>query len=155
MKKKIILQLLMAATFSTHAADTKLSSMTDAQLVARWNSQADQYEKAFRMKGCKTTNTPQPGRTVTMCQAEGKSSFIVINRKDGRFENVRLDLLMHPPTDASMFIRFVRGTSVGNMGAVGMQLLTEAKKLGNACVIEEAAKVCAGFAAGDFGIEAK
>lgn len=146
---------ILAMCSATHAATVTLATMTDQQLQARWNKQAGEYDEAFELTNCKTSRTPEPGITVTICQTAGRKSLLTLQRKNGQLTQLRLWPMAHPPTDSSMFIRFVRGSSIGNMGAVGIQLLTDAKKSGSACVNEEHIKVCASYGSGEFEMSTK
>jgi hypothetical protein len=156
---RIVFVVLVAALLvinSSVQAQTaaKLSTMSDEQLLARWSKEAAQYGKKFALVNCKNTRTPQPSITLTMCDTAGKS-LLTLERKSGRLTKIQMWPLTHPPTDSSMFIRFVRGTQVGNMGAVGIQLLTDSKKSGAACVDEHGVKVCAEHSGGDFSLAVK
>lgn len=136
-----------------NAATPQLLNTPEGDLVQRWNNAADQYEKAYILSGCKSTRTPSPGRSIYACQtadAKGIVSFVSVG--------VKLDRIIflasrHAATDSSMFIRFVRASSSGNMGEVGIRLLTSAKASGRACVKEDAGTVCVNYVAGEYDFE--
>jgi hypothetical protein len=146
--------ILISVSVAGQPAGKKLIEMSDEQLLARWSKQAEQYDKRFALSSCKNTRTPAPGITLTQCNTTD-SSILSLHRKNGQLTKIQMWPLTHPPKDSSMFIRFVRGTQVGNMGAVGMQLLTESKKSGAACVDEQGLKVCAEHVSGDFSLAVK
>jgi hypothetical protein len=156
MKKSLMTAALILISVSAagQSVATKLMAMSDEQLLARWSKESEQYDKRFALSNCKNTRTPTPGVTLTQCNTTD-SSVVSLQRKNGQLTKIQMWPLTHPPTDSSMFIRFVRGTQVGNMGAVGMQLLTESKKSGSACVDEQGVKVCAEHAGGDFSLAVK
>lgn len=154
MKRTFIALMIALASLGSSAVERSLLAMPDSALEQRWNKAAEQYDKAYILSGCKNTRTPKPGLTIYLCQTQSAGGVVSFERVGGQLERILFWSSRHPVNDSSMFIRFVRSTATGDMGAVGMRLLKEAKASGRSCAREDGAKVCASHDAGEFMLEA-
>jgi hypothetical protein len=150
---RITMAAAIAAAFIASVANAStagLASLSNTELLKRWNTQADWYDKAYLLEGCADNKVPNTNRTFLLCDTAGRKGTVSFRRNAGRLETVEYAMKGNPPNDASMFVRFVRSARSGNMGAVGADLLSIAKKSGTACTDEPGAQVCARFATGEF-----
>lgn len=154
---KISLAAAVATTLIAgiaQASTAGLDTLSNAELLKRWNTQADWYDKAYLLEGCADRKVPDSNRSFLLCGTAGGKGNVAFRRNAGRLESVEYAMKGSPPNDASMFVRFVRSARNGNMGAVGADLLNAARKGGSACAEEAAAQVCARFASGEFFMSA-
>lgn len=147
--------LLLGALATSALASSPIRSATDKQLIARWNKQAEGYDKGFVLRDCTSTKVPNSTSSFLFCPTSGDAGAVFFRRKAGRFENVEYSVSGHPLRAASMFMRFVRDSGSGNMADVGGQLMGDAKSAGMACTIEPNAQVCAYWSLGTWELEAK
>lgn len=154
MKHKIAVAILAALGMSAFAAND-LKSMSDQQLQARWNKQADWYDKAYLLSGCHSRKVPNSDRSFTLCGTNGDKGTVSFRRKGEKLENVEYMTKGDMGTAGSMFVRFVRGTHIGNAGQVSMDLLRNARVAGTSCSAEGSMQVCALWANGEPAFEVK
>ncbi|WP_198086624.1 hypothetical protein [Variovorax sp. E3] len=139
---------------AAHASNAELGSLSNTELLKRWNAQADWYDKAYLLESCADKKVPSSNRSFLLCDTAGGKGTVAFRRNSGRLENVEYTMKGHPLSDASMFVRFVRSSRSGDMAAVGASLLKTAQKNGSACTSEPSAQVCANFSSGAFFMSA-
>lgn len=154
MKHKIAIALLAVVGASAFAADD-LRGMSDQQLQARWNKQADWYDKAYRLQGCTSKKAPNSDRSFSLCSTSGGKGTVSFRRKAGKLENVEYMPNGDSINSGSMFVRFVRGTHIGNAGQVSSHLLSRAQSSGNSCSPEGSLQICAAWVSGEAAFEVK
>lgn len=133
-------------------AAPQLLNMPEGDLVQRWNEAADEYKKDYLLRGCESTRTPTPGRTIYACRTADAKGIVSFEKVGGKLDRIIFLASRHATNDSSMFVRFVRASSWG-AGDVGVRLLTGARASGRACVKEDAAKFCANYHAGEYDFE--